>query len=405
MMANGGSASLSLVDVLCSSPTNDVYNPASVAVVDWLIDGARGAEQPQDVLQVVCDRLRQAGLPLDRVAVFVRTLHPNVMGRRFLWEAGEQVVVSEGRYDILNQDIYRRSSVVAVYESGEPVRRRLADPDCPSDFNIITDLRAEGFTDYLIQPLHFLDGQIHAVSWCTKHPDGFEDADLVILEAVCRPLARIAEIYGLRRTTANLLDTYVGRQTGKRILAGQIRRGDINEIPAVIFLSDLRGFTKMSEELAGHVVVEKLNDYFDCLVPAIESRGGEILKFIGDGLLAIFPADDDAGPVCRMALDAIEDSRTRLASLAGGGPRYGMALHLGDVLYGNVGSEDRLDFTTIGLAVNRAARLEGLARDVGQEVIISAEVARHCPDAVRSLGRYQLRGIESDQEVFTLAGR
>ena len=405
MAANEVSRDLSLADILRTSPSKETYNPAAVDVVDWLIDGANGTKQPQDVLQVVCDRLRHASLPLDRVAVFVRTLHPNVMGRRFLWEMGEQVVVAEGQYDILSQDLYRRSSVAAVFESGEPIRRRLVDPGCPSDFNIIAELRAEGFTDYLIQPLRFLDGQVHAVSWCTKYPDGFTDADLIILGAVCRPLARIAEIYGLRRTTANLLDTYVGRQTGERILAGQIRRGDISEIHAVIFLSDLRGFTKMSEELAGHVVIEKLNEYFDCLVPTIESRGGEILKFVGDGLLAIFPIEGDPGPVCRMALDAIEDSRVRLASLANGGPRYGMALHLGDVLYGNIGSADRLDFTTIGPAVNRTARLEGLTRDVGQEVIVSAEVARYCPDTVRLLGRYQLRGIESDQDVFVPARR
>ena len=379
-------------------------------VVDWLVDGAHRVRQPQDFLAELCRRLIAAGLPLHRVAVFVRTLHPNVMGRRFLWKPETGVEVTEAPYDFLATDTYQKSPLPEVIRTGRPIRRRLADPDCPRDFVILGELAAGGVTDYLIDPLDFTDGQVHAVAWTTARAGGFADADLAALAAIRAPLARLVEIHGVRGVMATLLSTYAARGAGRRILQGQIRRGDLERIRAVLLISDLRGFTTLSDRLPGEQVIGLLNSYFDGLVPAIEGQGGEILKFMGDGLLAIFPVAADPAPACAAALAAAEAARGALAAAnairrGAGEPelRSGMALHLGEVLYGNVGSAARLDFTTIGPAVNLTARLETLARDLGRDLVLSAAFAAASPSPVTSLGRFELRGFGEPQEVFAPA--
>ena len=376
-------------------------------VIDWLIEGAPTARRAQDVLAGLCERLVACGLPLHRVAVFVTTLHPDVMGRRFLWREGEDVVVTEAPYGMIATDTYRRSPVPVVFATARPIRRRLEDPDCPNDYQILDEMRAEGVTDYLIQPLPFTNGEVHAISWTTLRPGGFSDDDVAALEAVRLPLARLAEVYALRRTAITLLNTYVGRGAGERILQGRIRRGDIERIHAVILLSDLRDFTTLGDRLAGEAVIRLLNSYFDCLVPAIDAQGGEVLKFVGDSLLGIFPVAADAASACRAALAAAVAARAALTDTNAeraehGEPRlrYGLALHLGEVLYGNIGSAGRLDFTTIGPAINLTARLETLARDLGRDFVASAAFAGHCPEAMASLGAFELRGFREPQEVF-----
>jgi adenylate cyclase len=381
------------------------------SVVDWLIQGAPTACRPQDVVAELCARLLACGLPLHRVAAFVTTLHPDLMGRRFLWRTGEGVVVTEGDYSMRETDTYRRSPVPIVFRTALPIRRKIEDPDCPSDYGIVEELRAEGVTDYLIQPLPFTNGEVHAISWTTLRPGGFSEDDIVALEAVRLPLARLAEVYALRRTAVTLLNTYVGRGAGERILQGRIRRGDLERIDAVILLSDLRDFTTISDLIAGEAVIRLLNSYFDCLVPAIDAHGGEVLKYLGDGLLGIFPVAAAPTAACRAALAAADGARAALAQTNGerderGEPelRYGVALHLGEVLYGNIGSAGRLDFTTIGPAINLTARLETLARDLKRDLVASAAFARHCPEALISLGSFALRGFRKPQEVFALTG-
>jgi adenylate cyclase len=379
-------------------------------VVDWLVDGARTAQQPEDVLAELCERLLVCGLPLYRVAVFVRTLHPDIMGRRFLWRRGEDVAVSEAAYGVMETDTYRRNPAPTLFKTGATIRRRLADPACPNDYAILDEMRAEGVTDYVIEPLLFTNGEVHAVSWTTTERGGFTDHQIAALEAIRRPFARLAEVYGLRRLATTLLNTYVGRGAGERILQGRIRRGDIERIDAVIMLSDLRDFTGLSNRLPGEAVIGALNSYFDCLVPALEGHGGEVLKFVGDGLLGIVPVGADPAAACRDALAAATEARAALmqanAERAGRGEpplRHGLALHLGEVLYGNIGGAGRLDFTTIGPAVNLTARLETLARDLGRDLVVSSAFAKHCPEALTSLGWFELRGFREPQEVFAPA--
>lgn len=379
-------------------------------IVDWMVDGARTVRLPQDILGELCQRLVVAGLPLHRAAVFVRTLHPDIMGRRFLWRPGEDVLVTDASFSIIQSDEFQRNPVAGVIRDGEAIRRPLDQADCPDDFKILAELRAEGITDYLAQPLSFTSGEFHAVSWTTRRPGGFDVDDLAALEAVRLPLSRLAEIYALKRTAVNLLDTYVGRGAGERILRGAIRRGDTERIRAAILMADLRGFTRLSNERPGDEVISFLNAYFDCLVPPIEARGGEVLKYMGDGLLAIFPlADGDPADICRSALSVAGDTAANLIicnneSLERGGPemRHALAFHIGDVLYGNIGGSSRLDFTAIGPGVNLTARLQTVAAELGRDVVTSAAFAQHCGDALIPLGEFALKGFGEPQEVFGL---
>ncbi len=270
----------------------------------------------------------------------------------------------------------------------------------------------DGVTDYIASPLRFTNGEIHAVTWTTRRAGGFTDEHAGALARVVPGLARLAEIYALRRTARNLLDTYVGAHAGERILRGQIRRGDTETIHAAIWLSDMRGFTALADRLDPAGLTHLLNRFFDAQVPAIARHGGQVLKFIGDGLLAIFPVaagDTDGAAACAAALDAAREARTGIAALEGAGAapgvervRFGLALHIGAVLYGNIGGAERLDFTCIGPAVNLAARIEKLAGELGRTLLASAEFAARCP-ALVPVGRFSIRGLEAAQRVFGLA--
>jgi adenylate cyclase len=378
--------------------------------LDWLAGGALSGAQSQDVLAELCERMVAGGIPLWRVAVFVTTLHPDIMGRRFLWQAGTGVTTSEALFDILETDDYRKSPFTTVYATRKPLRRRLADADCPADFGILNDLRAEGVTDYAAFPLLFTDGTVHAATWSTKSPGGFTAKQFSDLEMVIAPLARVAEIRALRRTAGNLIDTYVGHQTGERILSGKIRRGYIEAIRAAVWLSDMRGFTALSEQLPPQALIDRLNLYFGCQVPAILAHGGEVLKFMGDGLLAIFPiaSDGEADTVCGRALSCAREFRKRIDELPRvreneAAIRFGLALHVGEVMYGNIGGGNRLDFTCIGPAVNLAARLEKVAAKLGEAIVASAEFAARFPDDFRPLGAHAVAGFAAPQTVFGLA--
>ena len=379
-------------------------------VVDWLADGARSGVASQDVLAELCGRMVECGIPLWRVAVFVTTLHPDVMGRRFLWQAESGVTTSEALFAVMETDDYRTSPFATVYATRQPLRRRLADPDCADDFAILRELRADGVTDYTAFPLMFTDGTIHVATWSTRQPGGFTARQFSDLETIIAPLARVAEIRALRRTAGNLIDTYVGHQTGERILSGKIRRGYIEAIRAAIWLSDMRGFTTASEQLTPQALIDRLNLYFGCQVPAILDHGGEVLKFMGDGLLAIFPvADDgDADAVCRRTLACALDVSTRIDELPRKAEnedpiRFGLALHVGEVMYGNIGGGNRLDFTCIGPAVNLAARLEKVAAKLGQTIVASADFAGHFRHEFTRLGEFSVAGFAAPQGVFGLA--
>src|SRR3954464_543389 len=382
------------------------------SVVEWLMDGARSAPRAEDLLRELCHRMIDSGIPVWRAAVFVNTLHPNIFGRRFTWQAGKGVVVQDGQYELMDTDEYRNSPITAVRTNGQPIRRHLANRDCPDDFPVLAELRSEGATDYVAVPLVFTDSSIHVATWSTQQPGGFTPTQFADLESITVPLSRVAEIRALRRTATNLLDTYVGRQAGERILMGEIRRGHVEAIRAVIWLSDMRGFTATSERLPPQELVDLLNQYFDCQVPTILGRGGEVLKFMGDGLLAIFPLagnGDDAPEVCTRALAGAREAEILIDKLDSPAcvarknmVRFGLALHVGQVMYGNIGGGNRLDFTCIGPAVNLAARLEKVTGQLGRVILASEDFARHCPEEFGAIGQFNLAGFGAPQAVLCL---
>ena len=376
-------------------------------VVDWLVDGAPPAKLPQEVLLQLCHRLRDAGFPLYRANVSVRTLHPNVLGRGFSWnEDRDAVEVTEVAHEILESEQFLNSPIRVVFVEHVEVRRRLCDPGCPMDFGILPELLAAGVTDFFALPLRFVNGEVHAASWATRQPGGFRDDQIDALRRVTNALARIAEIYAHLRKARNVLDAYLGQQTGEKVLAGQIRRGDGEEIRAVIWFCDLRDSTPLAESMSREAFLKLLNEYFECVLGPVQERGGEILRFIGDAALAIFPiGNDPAAVACAKALDAANQAVSRMKefnSSRGTPLRFGIGLHLGLVLYGNIGTPTRIEFTVIGAAANEAARIEGLCKTLNVEMTVSENVARHLPGRLRSLGRHELRGVGHPVEVFTL---
>ena len=379
-------------------------------LTDWLIDGARSAASPTRVMSETCERLVAAGLPLWRVGVFIRTLHPDIFGQNFIWRAGADVEIGSVDFNIVDAPEFRASPLAIVFLQGLEVRARVGDPES-NRFPIIGDMRAEGVTDYVALPLLFIDGSIHASSWTTKQPGGFSDGQLDALRSLVRVLVRLIEIMQWRRTSSMLLDTYVGNRAGGKILGGQIRRGHTETMNAAIWLSDLRGFTALSDRLPAETVVDILNAYFDCQVAAIRSHGGEVLKFMGDGLLAVFPIDEyvgDVQQVCSNVLEAARESRASVEAMhypIGGAVerfRFGVALHVGPILYGNIGGGNRLDFTCIGPAVNLAARLEKIAGKLHRTIVASEGFAGICTGGWSELGEFPIAGFAKAERVYGL---
>jgi len=398
--------------VSCRRQSSVLVTPPDVRpVVDWLIDGARSAPDTESVLAELSERLLGCGLPLSRVGIFVHTLHPQVMGIRFLWERGKSVDVNYAPFEAFEAEDFRNSPVRRVIDTGVAIRRRLADESCPLDFAMTRDLRTQGVTDYLAVPLHFADGSVRCATFATEASAGFADVEIAALEHLAAPLARVIENQTLRYTAATLLDVYVGRNAGRRVFAGEIRRGQTTTIEAAIWMSDMRHFTRRAERVPPHTLIDHLNRYYDCQVPAILDHGGEVLKFIGDGLLAIFAVGagaENVEEVCHAALAAADETRAAVfesfagaASFTEGAP-FGLALHLGQVLYGNVGSSNRLDFTCIGPAVNLAARLEKLAGELGRTIVASDEFARRLPARFVPIGEFVLQGFETPRAVYGL---
>jgi adenylate cyclase len=379
-------------------------------IIDWMVDGARSAANPTEMMKQCCERLVQVGIPLWRVGVFVRTLHPNVFGRSFTWRPGSEVVVAAADFDPRETPEFKRSPLAILYRTEQEVRYRLDDP-ASMGFPFFDDMRGEGVTDYIAIPLRYIEGTIHASTWTTKQIGGFTDEQVNALRKMVPALARYIEIIGLRRTATMLLDTYVGNRAGERIMGGQIHRGHTETMHAAVWLSDLRGFTALSDRLPAEIVVDILNQYFDCQVDAIRSHGGEVLKYMGDGLLAVFPIDEyvgDAPHVCSRALEAARESRSLVADMqyAIGDTierfRFGVALHVGPVLYGNIGGGNRLDFTCIGPAVNLAARLEKIASRLHRTIVASEGFAGTCNGGWSDLGEFPIAGLAKAQRVYGL---
>jgi adenylate cyclase len=380
-------------------------------LIRWLMTDARRHADPSEFLEAFAQRLRAAGADVSRITTGVPILHPQIFSFSGLWELGKGTTERLYRTGPTSTATMSNSPIRIAYEGGGPVRCNLTAPAQDGEFPIVQDLRSEGYTDYIVHSVPFADGSHKALSLATRRPSGFDADELKLFEAMIPAVAFNLEVQALRRTARTLLDTYVGQQSGGRVLEGQIQRGTGETIRAVIWLCDLRGFTNLSEALSREVLIDLLNCYFGPMCDAVASQGGEILKFIGDAMLAIFPIGhdtaNDAAKTCRAALIAAEFAQAALREEnerrgEAGLPRieYGLALHLGDVMYGNIGSDTRLDFTVIGPAVNLTARIESMCRGLGRQLLLSSDFVEAGGIAAKSVGTFSLKGVGADQEIF-----
>ena len=379
-------------------------------VVDWLLREGRLQTDASALVEQLAAQLLRAGAPVWRLRLGFFTIHPQLAAWTHIWTRGQPVRIERIPYGVQRTGAYLGSPAQKMVESGAPVRYRL-DHLQPSDHPLLHDLAAAGGHDYVLLPLRFSDRSLNVLALATDEPGGFSEHDLRAFEQLSHPLAAVLEVAATHRVAQTLLDTYVGHRTGRRILEGQIHRGDAEEIDAAIWYADLRGFTPLTEKLPAARLLDLLNAYFELVAAAVTPRGGEILRFMGDAMLIVFPADrrGELAPACRAAVAAALEAFERAEQVnrqrcQDGCPeiRFGIGLNAGKVVYGNIGAPDRLDFTVIGPAVNRAARLETLTKELGVPLLMTGSFAAALGRPTRSLGLQPMRGLDEPVEVFAL---
>jgi adenylate cyclase len=385
--------------------------PRSDAIREWILEEGRLIPSTAEFLEELGESLNRAGIPLLRATLHIRTLHPQLLATMWVWRRGERGSQIDREHGIEITAAYLQSPIRVVYEGAGAVRRRLEGPQEEFDFPVLREIKALGATDYLVLPVRFTGGVTAAATFATERPGGFTTAELACLDRLMPYAALVLEVQATSRVLTTLLDTYLGHHAGRRVLAGTIRRGDAQPIHAVLWYCDLRGSTELAQRLDPELLIETLNVFFAVVGGAVQGAGGDILKFIGDAMLAIFPVEEleYCHVKARRALAAAGEAQARLAALnearreAGEQPlACGIALHVGDVYFGNVGAPNRLDFTVIGQAVNTAARIEGLCKELREPLLLSGDLAKYVDRPLRSRGAHPLRGIAEPIEVFAL---
>ena len=387
------------------------YSDSDVA--HWLINDTRDQRFIDDIFTELCVRLQRAGIPVKRATLHIMIQHPQWLGAKIMWADGlREAEITRADHDVRERSEYIGSPVNEIHAGSTEVRENLErDPALSRRHAVYDEMRAQGLTDYVAWPLYHTLGKRHVVTFATDRRGGFDDAHIAYLLSLLPVLALVSEIRVKNRLARTLLETYVGSHAGELILAGATRRGSGTTVRAAIMICDLRDFTKISDNWPRDDVIDLLNGYFDAMSEPIARHGGEILKFIGDGLLAIFPLSQPSA--CANLLLAVAEARQAMVALneknseTGRAPlNYGIGVHVGDVMYGNIGSRTRLDFTVIGPAVNMASRLESLTKQLGRTVLLSRAFA----DFVESdfdlerVGEYPVRGFSDPIELFAYHG-
>lgn len=377
---------------------------ALLGCVEWLASDECHDTDDAGLVAGLGRRLLAVGLPVDRLALHLRTLHPELLGRTVAWSPNSSVEVFDRAHGIEISADFVHSPVQFAMEHNEPLDVRL-DRREARNWTLIDVYRERGLVDMMVRPLNTGDGPLSAVTFCTARRGGFTATERLALERIVPALRNLCELRTLRKVELTLLDTYVGPVTAQRILAGRIRRGQVETLEAALMLCDLRGFTDLSNRLPAPRVIALLNDYFDQVVPAITEAGGEIVKFMGDAVLAFFH-DDDAKAACatafRVALTVLDniDRRTGAEKL-----EAGIALHYGAVSYGNIGSGRRMDFTMIGPDVNLISRIQSVCGAGFYQLLGSPRFADMAPEARPvSAGLHRLKGFHEPVELFHFEG-
>jgi adenylate cyclase len=382
-------------------------------VVQWLTNGTRDERFLDRIFAELCVRLRRADVPVKRASLHLLIYHPQWLGARIMWTDGiHEAEFARVDYDVRERSEYIGSPASEILGGGSEVRENLErDPSLGRKHAIYEEMRAKGLTDYVAWPLYHTLGKRHMVTFATDRLGGFDDTHIARLLQLLPVLALVSEIRMKNRLARTLLETYVGSHAGELILAGATRRGSGTTVRAAIMICDLRDFTQISDNWPRDDIIQLLNDYFDAISEPIARHGGEILKFMGDGLLAIFPLSQPSA--CANLLRAVAEARQAMAALneknseTGRAPlNYGIGVHVGDVMYGNIGSRTRLDFTVIGPAVNMASRLEALTKQLGKTVLLSRAFADFVENDfdLEGLGVYPVRGFSGPIGLFAYHG-
>lgn len=374
-------------------------------LANWLAGPARRLPTVEALLPAVADRLCEEGVPVDRLSVVFAALHALNASTQYIWSR-----VSGFRREAFDRSPrsrteYEQSPFALVWQRKDWVKMRLTEVPA-NRFRALPELLAEGHADYLAGLLPFSDGRPHFVSFATRSPAGFSAGDLALIAALMEPLGAACELAAQRQMTADLLETYVGREPARRVLSGEIVRGQVHEIEAAILFSDLRGFTRQSMAVDETTLVGILNEYFDCIVPAVEAHGGDVLKYIGDGLLAIFPAGPSG--MGAAAVHAFQAARAAEDALAIANARHGrwedqalgIGLHAGHAAYGNIGSGTRLDFTVIGRDVNLAARISACCGETGASLLMSMPFVAASGVPAAEAGVFALHGVPEPVRLY-----
>ena len=395
-------------------PDPTTITPCSAqAIFDWLFTEGRRIESTTRFVQELAHRIIDNGGDIDRLMVSLMTLNPRIVARGETWlrstDATTTVLAS---HNVRISERYIGSPLQAIYETHKRVRQRL--DDLPEDAHrAYTELAEDGFTDYLALPVLFGEAAEPgaAIILCTKRTGGFSNAEIESYRRIRDYLAPVLEVHALRYMSRSLMNTYVGPRTSEKVLSGMIKRGDADTINAALWFSDLRDFTRVTETCASQEVLQMLNDYFEFVAAAVGARGGEILRFIGDAMLIVFPIDasTSCASACRAALEAALDAQSTIATLNFQRRRHGQALiefgvglNVGEVVYGNVGAPDRLDFTVMGPVVNRTARLESLTKRLDRNILFSREFSEQIGEPTEFLGEFEMKGIDALQPVYAL---
>lgn len=388
-------------------------------ITDWLVDQSLGEPDIVELFEGVCKRLYAIGVPVSRAMLMWSTLHPLFQAENVLWKRGEKAELTQFPHQDADTKQWHRSPMYYMLDANIAVlRRRLTGPGALLDFEIAKDLAQEGYTDYLVMASELFSNTIYPhsnarrgmfVTWASDRPGGFIDDDLAALQRIQRRLAIACKTVIQSRISNNIAEAYLGRQTGKRVLAGSIRLGDGEQTRALVWYSDLRSSTRLAETMPTDAFLQLLNVYFECSARPAIAAGGEVLAFVGDAVLAIFPIENDQElpGLTRRVTDALNQSLVLADNVnaeraeKGLEPiRYGIGLNVGEVMYGNIGVPERLAFSAIGPTVIEVARLEKMTKSIGARVLATREVAEVDPALWRSMGMHSLEGLGQPQELF-----
>jgi uncharacterized protein (DUF427 family)/class 3 adenylate cyclase len=406
-------------DVQVFAQSNAPKDAKANPLVEWMLSEAWEATTSRELTHRFVSRLNECGMNVMQITVVIQTLHPLLAAIAYRWKNTENEVTKfEASHDTLDSAAFQDSPLQPIFEGAGGVRRRIDDASAV-EFPILADLRAEGATDYAAMPMRFSDGQVNAITIATDEDGGFTTENLGHIHEVLPILSRLYEVHAKERSAATLMRTFMGKHTGERVLNGQIKRGDGEDLHAVIWFSDLRNSTPLAESMSRAEFLIYLNQFFDGMAGSVADNGGEILRFIGDAVLAIFPIEKNQNnehevgaeitQACKRAVNAAKAamaaiSEINLKQLSEGKPEinFGIGMHIGDLTYGNIGIPERLEFTVIGSAVNEAARIEATTKDLGIPVLISDTFATAYTGDLKSVGKHRLRGVENERHLFTV---